>query len=171
MSIPLLITQTRPSDTSWGAKSAVYSTAFYSLCVSLNLFVSIAISIRLYWMRQKVETIMGKLHASFYTGFVTIIVESGAFFTIWGLTYVILMSRDSVAKDTFLLPYTHVLAITRMLIVLRMAQDRAWSKQLVTATTGGILDWQVSSTHSIPLHDVPASSISSLPRKYQQSLE
>ncbi|KAG6889606.1 hypothetical protein C0995_016132 [Termitomyces sp. Mi166 len=172
MSIPLLIAQTRPSDTWWAAQTQLYSTIFYSLCVSLNLFVSIAVALRLFWIRQKVEEIMGKLHASFYTGFVTIIVESGAFFTIWGLTYVVLMSRNSNASLTFLLPYTHVLAITRMLIALRMAQDRAWSKELASATAGGILDWQVTSTHSIPLHDVPASSTSmnSMARKYQESL-
>ncbi|KAG5725222.1 hypothetical protein E4T56_gene10131 [Termitomyces sp. T112] len=172
MSIPLLISETRPADTWWTTQTTLYSTVFYSLCVSLNLFVSIGIAFRLFRMRPKVEQIMGKLHASFYTGFVTIIVESGAFFTIWGLTYVILMSRNSTASSTFLLPYPHVLAITRMLIVLRMAQDRAWSKELASATAGGILDWQVSSTHSIPLHNVPPSSTSmnSMPRKYQESL-
>ncbi|KAG6819845.1 hypothetical protein H0H93_008048 [Arthromyces matolae] len=172
MSIPLLISQTRSVNTVWATKTLLYSTTFYSLCVSLNLFVSFAIAVRLFWARPKVEAIMGKLHASFYTGFVTIIVESGALFTIWGLTYVILMSRGSNARDTFLLPYTHVLAITRMLIVLRMAQDRAWSKELASATVGGVMDWQVSSTHSIPLHDVPPSTVSmnSLPRKYQESL-
>ncbi|KAG6867900.1 hypothetical protein C0993_009746 [Termitomyces sp. T159_Od127] len=169
MSIPLLITQTRPSHTWWAARSALYSTTFYSLCVSLNLFASIAIAFRLFWMRSRVKKVMGKLHASFYTGFITIVVESGALFTIWGLTYVILMSRGSSTSSTFLLPYPHVLSITRMLIALRMAQDRAWSKELASATAGGVLDWQVSSTHSIPLYDVPASS-TSVPRKYQESL-
>ncbi|KAF8056577.1 hypothetical protein FPV67DRAFT_642566 [Lyophyllum atratum] len=170
MSVPLLVSQTKPPTSEWVARIPLYTKAFYSLCVSLNLFVTFAISLRIYWMRQKVENVMGKLHASFYTGFVTILVESGAFFTIWALTYVILMASGNVAKDTFLLPYTHVLGITRMLIVLRMAQDRAWSTELATAISGGVLDWQVSSTHSIPLHDVPASSAASLPRKYQDSL-
>ncbi|GLB39394.1 hypothetical protein LshimejAT787_0605560 [Lyophyllum shimeji] len=169
MSIPLLVSQTRPEDSWWATKSQLYAVTFYSLCVSLNIFVTVAISLRIYLIREKVGTIMGKLHASFYTGFVTIVVESGAFFTIWALVYVILMSRESVAGDTFLLPYTHVLGITRMLIILRMAQDRAWSKELVTATASGVMDWQVSSTHSIPLHDVPASSATSLARKYQES--
>ncbi|KAF5380111.1 hypothetical protein D9615_006242 [Tricholomella constricta] len=170
MSIPLLLSQTRPLHTWWAIKSPIYATVFYALCVALNLFVTCAITIRLCMMRQKVETVMGRLHASFYTGFTTIIVESGAFFSIWSLVYVILMSRNSDTEGTFLFPYTHVLAITRMLIVLRMAQDRAWSKDLAMAATSGVLDWQVSSTHSIPLHDVPASSESSLPRsKYRHS--
>lgn len=56
--------------------------------------------------------------------------------------------------------------------MLRMAQDRAWSKDLVTASHTGVLDWQVSSTHSIPLHDAPSSSGASLekslPRKFRE---
>lgn len=58
------------------------------------------------------------------------------------------------------------------MIMLRMAQDRAWSKDLVTASHTGVLDWQVSSTHSIPLHDAPSSSGASLekslPRKFRE---
>jgi len=170
MSIPLLIAQTRPFDGIWQAKSQLYSTVFYSLCVSLNLFASSAIALRLYLMRHKVEQIMGRLHASFYTGYSTILVESGAFFTLWGLVYVILMSRHSHLKETFLLPYTQVLSLTRMLIVLRMAQDRAWSLDLTRALEHGVLDWQVSSTHSIPLHDVPASTVTSLTSKFRDDI-
>jgi len=170
MSVPLLISQTRPADTWWATRTHLYSTTFYALCVSLNLFVSIAISLRIYMMRRKVEAVMGKLHASFYSGYITMIVESGAFFTLWGLTYIILMSRNNSSQNTFLLPYTEVLGITRMLIVLRMSQDRAWSKELTAAITGGVVDWQVSSTYSMPLHDIPASSEASLHRKYQESL-
>lgn len=59
-----------------------------------------------------------------------------------------------------------------MLIILRIAQDRAWSKDLVTATTRGVLDWQVSSTHSVPLHDDPSGSLTltnrTIPRKLQE---
>lgn len=41
-----------------------------------------------------------------------------------------------------------------MLIIFRMAQDQAWSKDIVTASARGVMDWQVSSTHSVPLHDI-----------------
>lgn len=62
--------------------------------------------------------------------------------------------------------------ITRMLIILRMAQNRAWNKDIVTASARGVLDWQVSSSHSIPLHDVPPASVSvanvKLPQKYRE---
>ncbi|KAG5652423.1 hypothetical protein H0H81_005071 [Sphagnurus paluster] len=161
MSIPLLISQTRPQNTYWALKSPMYARIFYGICVALNLFVSSAIVARIYMMRQKVK----KLQADFYLGFVTILVESGAFFTLWGLTYVILMAGDIDEKEIFLLPYTQILGITRMLIILRMAQGRAWSLELARTISGGASEWQSSLTHSIPLYDVPASAHSSLPQQ------
>ncbi|KAG5634044.1 hypothetical protein H0H81_003648 [Sphagnurus paluster] len=157
MSIPLLISQSRPQNMYLAMKSILYGKIFYGICVALNLFVSTAIAARIYMMRQRVKKIMGQLHAEFYTGYVTILVESGALFTLWGMIYVILLARNSPEKQTFLLPYTQILGITRMLIILRMAQDRAWSLELSAAIAGETSDWQASSTHSIPLHDVPAS--------------
>lgn len=41
-----------------------------------------------------------------------------------------------------------------MLIILRMAQDRAWSRDIIHAADTGVLDWQVSSSNSIALHTV-----------------
>ncbi|KAG5635949.1 hypothetical protein H0H81_009574 [Sphagnurus paluster] len=169
MSIPLLISQTRPENTYWALKSPMYARIFYGICVALNLFVSGAIAARIYLMRQKVKQVMGELHANFYTGFVTILVESGALFTLWGLVYVIMLAGDIVEKETFLLPYTQILGITRMLIILRMAQDRAWSLQLAQAIASEASEWQPTSTHNIPLHDVPASSEGSPQKKCRES--
>lgn len=67
------------------------------------------ISARIYMMRKRVESVMGKLHADFYTSPVTIFVESGAFFTVWAITNVIVSARNSDRKEIFLLPYTYIL--------------------------------------------------------------
>lgn len=67
------------------------------------------ISARIYMMRKRVESVMGKLHADFYTGPITIFVESGAFFTVWAITNVVVSARNSDRKQVFLLPYTYIL--------------------------------------------------------------
>ena len=59
-----------------------------------------------------------------------------------------------------------------MLIIMRMAQDRAWSKDIIAAALDGELDWQISSTNtaSIVLHnlnDFESSNCQSLPHKFK----
>ncbi|RDB23623.1 hypothetical protein Hypma_009503 [Hypsizygus marmoreus] len=173
ISIPVLISQLRPRDPTWLARAGAFGTSYYSVTMAFNIYITVMICIRLQSMRRDLETVTGRLHASFYTSSFTMIVESGVFFTVWVTVYLIMRSRGSLFQNVFLLPIAFTLGITRMLIVLRIAQDRAWSKDLVTATDRGVLDWQVSSTHSVPLRDNPASSMTSfsnkgvLPRKFQ----
>jgi hypothetical protein len=127
-------------------------------------------------IRDKAEKVLGKLQASFYYSSITLFVESGAFFTIWSVVYLVALQRDSWVQDIFLLPFTYILvsyciplytnspnetlliidlqAITRMFIIIRMARDRAWSKDIIAATRDGELDWQISSAISMPPQNV-----------------
>jgi len=168
ISVPLLISQTRLNDIVWQSHSLIYKTIFYSLSVSLNLVITILICLRIFIMRDKAEKVLGKLQASFYNSSITMFVESGAFFTIWSVIYLIALQSDSWAQDVFLQPYSYILAITRMLIIMRMARDRAWSKDIIVAAVDGELDWQISSTNSMALHNVfePPSPRQMLPEKF-----
>lgn len=150
MSVPLLISKTL------GMRSnmPIYRTAYYSICASLNLVLTILICIRIFMIRDKAEKVLGKLQASFYYSSITLFVESGAFFTIWSVVYLVALQRDSWVQDIFLLPFTYILAITRMFIIIRMARDRAWSKDIIAATRDGELDWQISSAISMPPQNV-----------------
>ncbi|KAF5384325.1 hypothetical protein D9615_003311 [Tricholomella constricta] len=157
ISIPLLIAQIRPHDPRWVSRITSFGVSYHALTMAFNIYFTVMICIRLHMMRSQLQAVAGKLHASFYTSTVTLFVESGGFFTLWIIIYLIIRSRGSFVQDIFLLPHTFTLGITRMLIILRIAQDRAWSTDLVTATDRGVLEWQVSSTHSVPLHDIPSS--------------
>jgi hypothetical protein len=167
MSIPLLISQTRQVDE---PHAETYGLVFYILCVTLNLTCTSLISLRLFMMRHKAERVLGSLQASLYNSSITMFVESGAFFTFWGLTYLILRRRGSWAQDIFLQPYSYVIALTRMLIILRMAQDRAWSTDLIAAADTGVLDWEVSSINSgsLNMSKPPGGSEQKLPNKFRE---
>ncbi|KAJ3481998.1 hypothetical protein NLJ89_g12166 [Agrocybe chaxingu] len=124
--------------------------------MALNVIITFLICLRLFMMRHRAERVLGKLQATLYNSAITMFVESGGLFTIWSVVY--LITR----------------ALTRMLIILRMAQDRAWTKDIVTATDTGVLDWQVSSTNStsIALRNVPNAMCQDdqqkLPRKFRE---
>jgi hypothetical protein len=99
----------KPSDAAWASRSSTYATTYYSLVVAFNVIVTTMICIRLQMMRKKVEAIVGRLGATLYTSCPTKFVESGGFFTIWSIIYLILRMRDSFVKDIFLYPSTHIL--------------------------------------------------------------
>lgn len=54
-----------------------------------------------------------------------------------------------------------------MLIILRMAQDRAWSKEIITAADTGVLDWEVSSMNSVALNNGMTGGHGNLPKMFQ----
>jgi len=168
MSIPHLISQIRNET---GRRAEMYGLVFYILCISLNVMVTILIFVRLFMMRHKAERVLGSIQASLYNSSITMFVESGAFFTFWSVTYLILRVKNHWAQDIFLQPYSFVLALTRMLIILRMAQDRAWSKDIIMAADTGMLDWEVSSVNSLPvtMTGKPTGVLGQqLPNKYRE---
>lgn len=185
MSVPLLISQIRDQQE---PHAETYGLVFYVLCVTLNLTCTSLISLRLFMMRHKAERVLGSLQASLYNSCTTMFVESGAFFTFWSLTYLIMRIHHSWAQDIFLQPYSYVIvrvlvvtpsivsdhslsqALTRMLIILRMAQDRAWSKDLIVAADTGVLDWEVSSVNSSSVNMAkPSQGLEqTLPKKFRE---
>lgn len=163
VSIPLLISHTRP--TFLQPRAEVLEVVFHSLCFTLNFVFTSLIAIRIYMLRHKAEMVLGRLQASLYNSAITMFVESGAFFTIWSFAYLITLVRDCWIQDILLQPYSYIIALTRMLIVLRMAQDRAWSTDIINAADNGVLDWQVSSMNSLSHNNQLEQK---LPRKFRE---
>ncbi|KAH6918983.1 hypothetical protein BKA70DRAFT_1089307 [Coprinopsis sp. MPI-PUGE-AT-0042] len=148
MSIPLLIITTNPDSRSWISKYGSYKIIYFSLSTALNVVFTTLLVVRLCMLRVKVEQALGKLQSAYYTSFFTTIVESGAILTMWEVVHLGLLVKGVSTAEVFQQPIVYLNAITRMLIILRMAQNRAWCRDTVTASATGDLDWQVSSCHS-----------------------
>lgn len=171
MSIPLIIADSKLNEIRWALRSHLYAVIFHSLCVSLNIMCSVMITVRLVTMRKKLEVALGRLHASFYTSFFSIIVESGAFATLWGIVFLSTLTARHWSRSAFSQPYYYIIvspslwdkklamssdilqAITRMLIILKMAQNKAWCRDIVSAAEAGVLEWEVTSAHTLELED------------------
>lgn len=107
ISIPLLITTVQSGQPfSSPPRSQII---YYSLYFSFNLVLTILICLRIFMMRHKAVKVLGKLQASFYVSLITLCVESGAFFTIWSMVYLICFLRNSWVQDVFLQPYSYIL--------------------------------------------------------------
>lgn len=179
ISLPFLVALSRPHDPEWSARVKSFSISYTALMVAFNLLVTILISVRLLMLRRKIEQVLGKVQSMYYNCHATIFVECGGFFSLWITFYLIVKARGSWIQDAILLPSVYVSAITRIMIILRMAQNNAWSRDLIVASSNGVLDWQVSSAHSIPLHSqsnqdapsFPDSRIKNLPSKFRDDSE
>jgi hypothetical protein len=99
----------KPQDAKWVSRYPTYATCYYSLTVAFNITATAMIGVRLYTMRKKVEAVLGRLGALLYTSPSAKFVESGAFFTLWSIIYLILRMRGNFAQDVFLYPFIHVL--------------------------------------------------------------
>jgi len=167
LSIPILLGQTGADGIST-TRTRRYMLVFYCLCLGMNIFLSVAICARLYMIRKRAERVLGTLQASLYNSSITMFVESGSFFTLWSMAYVISNVTDSWVQDIFLQPYSYIIAVTRMLIILRMAQGRAWTREIITAADDGVMDWQVSSSSSGPI-DMQEEAQQRLPKKFLEN--
>ncbi|KAG2020817.1 hypothetical protein CC2G_006119 [Coprinopsis cinerea AmutBmut pab1-1] len=152
ISIPILIITANADDPNWLSQFSTFKTAYYSVSMAIDLLFTGLISFRLWMLRDKVEHVLGKIQSVYYNSTSTKFVESGALFTLWSVGHLILLVKEHWASEILGQPMIYLNAITRMLIILRMAQNRAWCRDIVTASATGVLEWQVSSHHSIPLN-------------------
>ncbi|TFK66016.1 hypothetical protein BDN72DRAFT_170236 [Pluteus cervinus] len=162
LSVPYLITNTHPNNPSWLLPVRSFGIAYSSLSACLNLFFTLTIAYRIWSLRPRLNTVLGTVAASHYVSFMTISTESAAFFTLWAIINLVSDSWGYIGNDVFLKPSFFISAITRMLIALRMAENRAWTRDIVKAAHTGVLDWEVSSSTSITLPD-PTGSMASSP--------
>jgi len=158
MAIPYLIADTH-INSHWNLNSDLYGMIFHTLCVAMNILASVLITVRLVMLRKKLQIALGRLSASFYTSKFTVLVESGSFATIWGIVYLASRARHHWTENAFLQPYYYVIAMTRMLIMLRMAQNRAWTRDIVIAANTGVMDWEVSSERSMTGPELEADPV------------
>lgn len=83
-------------------------------------------------MRDKAVKVLGKLQASFYSSSITMFVESGGFFTIWSMVYLITLLSNSWVEDVFLQPFTyiHVSYVSLQRVVTFSVLEPFFSRQL-----------------------------------------
>ncbi|KAJ3521759.1 hypothetical protein NMY22_g12184 [Coprinellus aureogranulatus] len=109
LSIPFILAMSKPNDPSWVALLPRYSISYVAIMSAFNIVVSITLFVRLYTLRDKVVQVAGKVPAIMYNSPATLFVETGAFYSIWITTYLVLICRNSYARDVFLQAAVYVL--------------------------------------------------------------
>jgi len=151
-SIALLVAMTKPGASFWSQIVVKFSIAYWSLSISLNIILTLLISGRLLFVRHRIETSLGTHHAQMYSSLVALLVESAALYSVTGLIFIISYARNSPFQNLVLPALGQIQGIAPVLILLRVAQGRAWSQPVLNTNRSTIV--AKSTPDPIPLSHI-----------------
>jgi len=142
------------------SKGAVFTNinfqlAYLSISVSTNFIYTILVASRLLSMRKQIKAALGDEHSKVYTSVASMIVESSALYSVAGVFYVITFALHNNMENLIFLWIIHVQAIAQLLIILRVAQGRAYTQD-VTARSTSLVFASRSASRSGPSANQPS---------------
>ncbi|KAJ7191612.1 hypothetical protein GGX14DRAFT_578777 [Mycena pura] len=123
-SIILLVAITQSSEAFWSTRSMEFAIAYWSLSISLNIILALAIAGRIWFVRRRIHKLLGPQHSSSYVSIAAMVIESAALNALWDLVFIICYARNT--------PFQNILVGHCPLY--RVAQGRAWSAKTAEET-------------------------------------
>ncbi|RDB26406.1 hypothetical protein Hypma_006563 [Hypsizygus marmoreus] len=160
MSISLLIGISSPGVGFWSASTARFGIAYWSLTLSLNIILTTLIVGRLWLMRCQMRSLFGEAYTCTYTSTMAMLIESAAIVTVFHFIFVVSYARNSNVQNLALPAVGVGQAIGPMLIILRVANGRAWNKDTAAGTrTATGPTWNASGQKNASNTIVPLSEL------------
>lgn len=89
LSIIELVIAGKPGGNFFGGRTINFGTPYYAITISLNVIVTILISVRLLRLSRAISKVLGRDSSRMYTNVVAILAESAAPYSIVGLMFLI----------------------------------------------------------------------------------
>ncbi|KAJ3559312.1 hypothetical protein NM688_g419 [Phlebia brevispora] len=124
----------RPLGTLWS--SINFNLAFWSLSLAVNILGTNLIVGRILYCRYRAWRAFKHTSDSQYTSVVAMLVESELLYTSFLILYIVLFGIDNPLEATFSQPMILVQTTAALMIVYRVAQGTAWSKNTFSDITG-----------------------------------
>jgi len=147
-SIVLIISIFESTNTFWAARSVEFGIAYWSCSIGLNIILTTAITLKIFFLRKRIGRSLGSQGSDRYTSIAAMMIESAALYGVWSLVFIICYARNTPFQNILLPPLGQVQGIAPMLILFRVAQGRAWSSSTAHATSTGV---GYQSSRGIPL--------------------
>ncbi|KAF5329904.1 hypothetical protein D9758_018697 [Tetrapyrgos nigripes] len=146
----LIAMLSQPTVTFWTKISFHLALSFWSISIAFNVIVTFLIAARLLLMRQRSSKLLGYHSSSPYTTVSAMLIESAFIYSSTGLAFLISYGVNSPVQNLFLPLLGQVQSIAPLLIILRVAEGKGWSKDTANAIT------HTSSLHCASRGTVPA---------------
>ncbi|EJD50116.1 hypothetical protein AURDEDRAFT_112270 [Auricularia subglabra TFB-10046 SS5] len=111
---------------------------YFSLSISLNLILTLMIVTKLLLARRSIHRAVGEEHGRAYVGVAAMVVESAALYSVSSIVFIATYAQNlSVVFSVFLPLQVHMMCISPLLIIIRVAKGRAFTQHTVTAASSG----------------------------------
>ncbi|KAF8899419.1 hypothetical protein BD779DRAFT_82945 [Infundibulicybe gibba] len=122
----------QPGLSLYSSLPLAYGLSYYILSLSVNILLTILITIRLIMYRRALMSTLPTDHAKNYISLATIVVESAAIYSAFALMFIITYAINNPMNQIFLTLAGSAQQIAGYLIIYRLAQGRAWNKEALT---------------------------------------
>ncbi|KAF7797339.1 hypothetical protein EIP86_008534 [Pleurotus ostreatoroseus] len=128
------------------------TVAFWGYSLALNIFATSIIVGRLLVYRYRLSCVLGKRHGIQYTSIIAMIVESEMFYTTFLILYMVPFVRHYPLAYAFIQGPGQVQAVGALMIVYRVAQGKAWSKDSCPQITTRNRRMRTIQINELPVH-------------------
>ncbi|KZV91171.1 hypothetical protein EXIGLDRAFT_719627 [Exidia glandulosa HHB12029] len=139
MSILTVYQIAKPNTPLFSQSALQWSLPCFSLSIALNLILTLMIVSRLLWAQRRIRHAVGPDHASGYFGIAAMVVESAALYSFSSIIFIATYSQNVNDVFSVFLPLqVHMMCISPLLIIIRVAQGRAFTEDVVTGATASM---------------------------------
>ncbi|KAG5725678.1 hypothetical protein E4T56_gene7290 [Termitomyces sp. T112] len=122
----------QPGLSLYSALPLAYGTSYYAISLSVNIIITILISVRLLLYRRRILKSLTKDHARDYVSLLAILVESASLYSIFALIFLITYAINAPVNSAFLTVASFTQQIAGYLILYRLAHGRAWDSDTLS---------------------------------------
>ncbi|KII87372.1 hypothetical protein PLICRDRAFT_253041 [Plicaturopsis crispa FD-325 SS-3] len=109
--------------------------AYLVLSVGTNIVYTFLVTGRLVAMRNQIREALGREHSECYTSIAAMIIESAAMYSVLGIIFIVSFAVHSNISNLIFLSISHVQGIAQLLIIIRVAEGRAFSTDVTSRFT------------------------------------
>ncbi|KAG6810538.1 hypothetical protein H0H92_011425 [Tricholoma furcatifolium] len=128
LGVLFLVQVSAPSSSIWASTTINFTLPYFCTSLALNIISTLVIVARLLYFRHRVSSYLGTGHGSQYTSIAAMLVESASIYSISSLLFLVPFIVGHPIQNVFLALLSPSQVIAPLLIILRVAQGRAWSR-------------------------------------------
>ncbi|KAF7362401.1 hypothetical protein MVEN_00587300 [Mycena venus] len=124
----------QPTLSMYSVQPLAYGTSYYAISLSLNIILTLLIIGRLLLYRRSLLKDLPVAYGAHYISLITIVVESAALYTVFAILFLITYALNNPTNQVWLAVGSASQQIANLLIIYRIADGSAWTKDTLTAT-------------------------------------